>query len=736
MKLKSFMVLGLGLATLLLNLSCSKGPSGTTWSDDVSLAESLTSDGWENIDESAVELNEDNEDNWGEEKESFLGEEELLGEEETEGSDLSSDTRRGNPWEYDAGPKKDSKILEIFSRVPNYRAIGESVIGQKRFRWEWGPVYYRGRLGENEVKILVIGQEGGQDEGLSKKTFTGGTGQHLQGFLNFLGINRSYLFVNTFIYSIRGQYQDKKLPGAVEGDLWMAQNLDSPIVKLRHELLNEILESNRDTLRMVIAVGSGAKDTLGTWVLSKGGTCKTSQDGKPLVDTCTSDVLSDNLVLVGVAHPGMTGQVDKSLPKDKQKEQLKNFIDILQKSFSNAANLVARKVYQDRDWMPVDEGGFRPEAQEKDGKNGKWVTFEKEYKYRSAPVPFRDFPFGFNWRLGSNSTVSNRTMDQRSIKIFSSAGKYNEKANWFTPKGADYAHSGFQIKKGSRDLPYEQPKEDRKAYDPGPGREWARLLMGSEPGFEWPDFNELGVRVHPSFGHGTIYRGRLDEARVLVLADQDSHDDMFTARALSGDGGQKIQHLLSKLGITKSYVIIRTLPVDTLDLPSNVVDRVNRNQQVVKVRNEILNRIFSNNKVQLVLTFGPHADEAWGLANEELETRVPVYNLKAADEKGAADSWNGALESLSRKSYEKDDKAQPSFRYDSRTFKDTRLEVNRYDLPFGTIRWKGTSGSLASRALDNPELYQMTMPLWAAGWKTPALSRDEEVSLRDGGWLK
>ena len=27
---------------------------------------------------------------------------------------------RGNPWEYDAGPDKDSELLKIFNELPNY----------------------------------------------------------------------------------------------------------------------------------------------------------------------------------------------------------------------------------------------------------------------------------------------------------------------------------------------------------------------------------------------------------------------------------------------------------------------------------------------------------------------------------------------------------------------------------------------------------------------------------------
>jgi hypothetical protein len=51
----------------------------------------------------------------------------------------------------------------------------------------------------------------------------------------------------------------------------------------------------------------------------------------------------------------------------------------------------------------------------------------------------------------------------------------------------------------------------------------------------------------------------------LILADQQSHDDLFTGRALTGESGQHMQAFLEAMGIRSKYLIIRVLPVDTLD---------------------------------------------------------------------------------------------------------------------------------------------------------------------------
>ena len=111
---------------------------------------------------------------------------------------------RGVPWEHDPGPS--AQWATLFSKTPNYRGLGKAVLGGEQFRWHFGPMFYRGRLTDDDVKVLVIGQEGAQDESLGHRSFVGGTGARMQHVLNHLGINRSYLFLNTFLYPIFGQY--------------------------------------------------------------------------------------------------------------------------------------------------------------------------------------------------------------------------------------------------------------------------------------------------------------------------------------------------------------------------------------------------------------------------------------------------------------------------------------------------------------------------------------------------
>jgi uracil-DNA glycosylase len=72
------------------------------------------------------------------------------------------------------------------------------------FRVEWGPVFHRGRL-DGSARVVVVGQDPAQHEVITRRILVGAAGQRTQGFLAKLGIQTSYVMVNTFLYSVYGQ---------------------------------------------------------------------------------------------------------------------------------------------------------------------------------------------------------------------------------------------------------------------------------------------------------------------------------------------------------------------------------------------------------------------------------------------------------------------------------------------------------------------------------------------------
>ena len=178
---------------------------------------------------------------------------------------------RGSPWEYDPGPAKNRSWSRLFAETPNYRGFGIAMSGNEEFRWHFGPMFYRGRLGDQQVKVLIVGQEGAQDESLSHRSFTGGTGGRMQHLLNHLGINRSYLFLNTFVYPIFGQY-DGLLP-------IIAQHPASPIAQHR----NEAVRLRRAAQRPPSRRSPSVERRRNRWPVGSNATA-----ARPIPTTCTS----------------------------------------------------------------------------------------------------------------------------------------------------------------------------------------------------------------------------------------------------------------------------------------------------------------------------------------------------------------------------------------------------------------------------------------------------------------
>lgn len=589
---------------------------------------------------------------------------------------------RGVPWEHDPGPPPEGRWASLFAETPNYRGLGKAVLGGEQFRWHFGPMFYRGRLTNGDVKVLVIGQEGAQDESLGHRSFVGGTGARMQHLLNHLGINRSYLFLNSFVYPIFGQYT-AKLRG-------LAQDPDSPIVKHRHAIYNEVLAHN--DLRLVIAVGTAAKESVVTWITSRGGTCPA---GSSDVSRFTpAGVLGPRTKVVGVLHPGGAAGGGASAIIADFKEKLAK---------------IEQWVADDPSWLPADAGAIRlpPSA----------------YKYKSDPIPFRDLPLGTCWRLGSGATSSNRKDGQRSIQLFSDGGHYNGQGDSIHySSAATGSNAGYDDDPG--DLPYEPPRAHPGEHDRGPSASLAQLLQGGRSGFEWLDFQALGVRAHPSLGWGPIHRGRYAGVSMLVLADQESSDDLFTTRAMTGDGGQHFQAWLRAAGLTRKYAILRVLPVDTSDLPTATVNAIVDHAQVRKVYGAIVDAIAgASPDLGVVVAVGPFAARLAG--HLQLGGR-PLVTMKRWGQTSALADWQQALADVAALNFPRDVAKLA-------TYDGSRREIERADLPYGTLRWQGSSGDRAVRATENgkpsPDYYKFFMPAWAAALAPAPLSPSEAAAV-------
>ncbi len=639
--------------------------------------------------------------------------------------------QRGSLAEYDAGAPKNSKWPDLFAETPNYRAYGKAIYqeaskkagikddGKEKFRWIVGPMWYRGRLTPESVKIFVIGQEGAQDENVSNRTFTGSTGTKMQNFINYFGVNKSYLFMNTFSYTITGQYGERIEEGDTdqikkekevrsETLYWLAQNPNSLIVQHRHRMFDYMKEQNKNTLRLVIGVGSAGQDSLITWIKSHGGQCSKGQ----LMDTyCDASVISPGVKAIGLMHPGAASQRNGGT----------DAANSLRVKFAKRAQIVADLMLNDSNWLSPDS---KPD-------------FSKEFDYKDAGIPYRDFAYGTNWRMGHSGTSTNRR-GADGIQIFSAKGCYNNALRLPETGRCDFNEDPMLVKKillsynepldlkseikmADIDVPYESPKSEkgRRQYDRGPGR-FANVFMGLTVRGGWPDFNSLGVTQDNSFGFGPIYRGYPENPEILILADQESHDDLFSARAYTGTGGQQLQSYLNILGAKNNYLIIRTLPVDASDLEPSLMEDIVLNPQVVKVRKAILDEVLEQKKTKVVITIGEFAEKA--IKKYKLSKKMELFHLEHPSEKLHIKQWLLDAESITK----------ALGRYAKGKYRGELTSIPREDLPVHTRWWMGTSGSRAHRAFEwiakektkvktwNGDYYQFQAPTWVDYKKYPA----------------
>jgi uracil-DNA glycosylase len=119
---------------------------------------------------------------------------------------------------FDRGPTTD-RFLDLLETYPD-----ESAYPWKDFRVEWGPIFYRGRL-DGTARILVIGQDPAEQECIARRPLVGTAGRRVQGFLAKLGMTRSYVIINAFLYGVYGgltALRKRDAPGIREDrDAWL-----------------------------------------------------------------------------------------------------------------------------------------------------------------------------------------------------------------------------------------------------------------------------------------------------------------------------------------------------------------------------------------------------------------------------------------------------------------------------------------------------------------------------------
>jgi uracil-DNA glycosylase len=150
-------------------------------------------------------------------------------------------------FKFDKGPK--ASWAKKFFEAPRATYLAHP---SGRFRTEFGPVYYRGRL-NGTAKMLIIGQDPSTDEILAQRNLVGASGQRVQKLLNKLGVTKSYVMFNTFLYGIKGQMDATMNAIAVE----------PAILNYRNSLFDKVIAEN--PIQAIVSFGNGADLAVNHW---------------------------------------------------------------------------------------------------------------------------------------------------------------------------------------------------------------------------------------------------------------------------------------------------------------------------------------------------------------------------------------------------------------------------------------------------------------------------------------
>lgn len=124
-----------------------------------------------------------------------------------------------------------------------------------QFRLEWGPIFHRGRL-DGSARILVIGQDPTQHETIVRRILVGEAGRRVQGFLAKLGIMRSYVFINAYLYSVYGSVKVKT-------------RKNPALIDYRNRWLEALLVGRQ--VEAVLALGQAADEAWQMWSATAAG---------------------------------------------------------------------------------------------------------------------------------------------------------------------------------------------------------------------------------------------------------------------------------------------------------------------------------------------------------------------------------------------------------------------------------------------------------------------------------
>jgi uracil-DNA glycosylase len=188
-----------------------------------------------------------------------------------------------------------------------------------------------------------------------------------------------------------------------------------------------------------------------------------------------------------------------------------------------------------------------------------------------------------------------------------------------------------------------------------------------------------------------FHRGRLDgRAKVLVIASDPGPTERLVGRTLVGDAGQRVQGLLTKLGLVSGYVLVNAFPHAVHPSKASRARRlVLPDPDHLAWRNRFYDLV-TGPPLEAVLALGGNAQAALALWDGAPD--VPTFELphpSAHDAKALATAWRDALPDLRAAVTPDPGGSQSGPGYGAEIVEEDYSPIPAADLPFGLPVWIG-----------------------------------------------
>ncbi len=263
-------------------------------------------------------------------------------------------------------------------------------------------------------------------------------------------------------------------------------------------------------------------------------------------------------------------------------------------------------------------------------------------------------------------------------------------------------------------------------FCPGYAREPFATLVRDTPDSDIYPQKDFRVEWGPVY-----HRGRLDgSSRLLIIGQDPAQHEQVARRVMIGTAGRRVQGLLAKLGLTRSYTIINTFLYAVYGQFGG--EKHAKDVAIATYRDRWISALVEDG-VEAVITVGHLADAAfagWSTRNptSAAKVKVAVHMIHPTQPESASKgnptelarltelllkNWNVALAEIFPQLSQRDVNVS-LVPYGRNWGEDETPPIPMGDLPAGCPSWMGETGNWAARPKDlTPEMKRRTITIVA-----------------------